>query len=483
MSIRLRLASWCAAIFSVLFIALAIFIYEVHARALYSDLDETLASVTMHYQGEIERQLASGAPLTGSLVSLIDTEGQPLVRSELTIYDATGRIVLGRSLSGAAPATSFGASSSHGPVSFLTIDTPNGRVRVHTMPLGDSSLTVGYVQTTVSLANLDRSISRLRLALFVATASGLVVAIVGSLATAARALRPVAEVTETARAITLARAFGRRLDPIATRDELGELTRTFNEMLDSLEEVHRAQRRFIDDAAHELRAPLTSIIGNLELLERAQGLSATEQRVVLNDVCAEARRMGRMVNHLLTLARANAGQHPPQEPVDLDRIVLDVVRQAKLLADGVDLGIGEFVPVVVQGDGDRLRELLYILLENALGYTPAGGKVRLDLRVVGGETHLTVADTGIGIAPDDLPYIFDRFFRADPARSRVAGGSGLGLAIAKWIAEVHEGRIEVESRVSEGSTFTVTLPLAVDHSNRIEREETAEGRKGWATRA
>jgi two-component system, OmpR family, sensor kinase len=458
MSIRLRLASWCAAIFCVLFIGLGLFVYAVHVRAQYRDLDDTIAAVTSHYQSELDQQLASGRPLSGELVAAISTEGQQLVDAELTIYDASGGLVFGRSVLGAMPLVPPNSSSPHSPAFYETIDTANGRFRVHTLPLTNGAQTVGYVQISASLARLDNSIARFRVLLMVAAIGGLIVAIIGSLATVARALRPIADVTETARAIALSGGFGRRLDPVAQRDELGELTRTFNEMLSSLDAAHQAQRRFVDDAAHELRAPLTSIVGNLDLVQRARDLPAAERDVILADVRAEAERVGRIVNELLTLARADAGQRPAHNPVDLDRILIDVVRQAKPLANGVELSIAAFAPVVVLGDADRLRQLLLILVENALRYTPIGGKVSLALRVEGDEARLAITDTGIGIDPDDLPRIFDRFFRSDPARSRIASGSGLGLAIAKWIAETHDGQIEVDSQPGGGSTFTVVLP-------------------------
>ena len=231
-------------------------------------------------------------------------------------------------------------------------------------------------------------------------------------------------------------------------------------MLSSLDVAYQAQRRFVDDAAHELRAPVTSITGNLDLLERARDLPAAEREVVLADVHAETERLGRLVNDLLALARADTGQRITRTNVELDRVVIEGVRGMDHLADDVDLGIAALEPAVVDGDPDRLKQVLIILVENALRYTPAGGRVRVSLRRRAGEVVLAVEDSGMGIAPADLPHIFDRFYRADPARSRVAGGSGLGLAIARWIAEAHDGRIEVESEPGSGSTFRIVLPLA-----------------------
>lgn len=460
MSIRVRLAAWCVAIFCVLLTAVAFVIYEIHSNVHYHDLDQTLAAVTAHFQSEIKSALASGSPLSPSLMASLDMTGPEVVEAELAIYDATGTLIMGEILRGATPTLGDLGGDEHTAESFATISTPAGRVRVHTMPLMTNGAIVGYIQSRVSLAALDASITRFRVLLLVAIAGGLLVAAVGSLLTATRALRPIADVTETARAIALSRGFGRRLEPIRQHDELGELTRTFNEMLGSLDAAYQAQRRFVDDAAHELRAPVTSITGNLDLLERAHDLPAIEREAVLADIHVEAARLGRLVNDLLALARADAGQQISRARVELDRLVVDGVREMQPLAGDVDLAIAALGPAVIDGDQDRLKQVVLILVENALRYTPAGGRVQVSLRVQANEAVLAVKDTGMGIASRDLPHIFDRFYRADPARSRVASGSGLGLAIAKWIVEAHNGRIEVESEPGQGAIFRVWLPLA-----------------------
>lgn len=458
MPIRLRLAAWCVAIFCVLLVSFSFVLYGIHSRAHYQDLDQTLAAVTTAYRSAIDAALASGATLSPALLASLDVSGPQLFGADLAIYDATGTLVAGQPLPDAAPTSGVMDGRDHGAATFQTIPTPAGRLRGHTMPLLANGATVGYIQSRVSLVALDGAIARFRMLLLAATTGGLLVAGAGSLVTATRALRPIADVTETARAIALSRGFGRRLEPIPRHDELGELVQTFNEMLGSLDAAYQAQRRFIDDAAHELRAPVTSITGNLDLLARARDLPASEQEAVLADVHAEAERLGRLVNDLLALARADAGQKIAFTYVHLDQVVVEGVRAMRPLAGDVALGIATLEPVVVDGDSDRLKQLLVILIENALRYTPAGGHVWVSLRRQAGETLLAVEDTGMGIAPVDLPRVFDRFYRADPARSRVAGGSGLGLAIAKWIVEAHNGRIEIESEPDHGTIFRVWLP-------------------------
>lgn len=457
MPIRVRLALWCAALACVLLSAVAAAVYAVHSGAHYRDVDRVLSAVAEHYRSEADRLLSSGRPLDGDLTP-IDQAGSSLVGVGLAVVDDEGNAVVGRPVEAAAFPVGPG-DAPHGPVGFATVPGPSGRIRVHTMPLGDGD--DGSVQVSASLADLDRSIERFRNLLIVAMVTGVVVSGLGSFATAERALRPVAELTETARAISLSRAFGRRIERADARDELGELARTFNEMLASLHAAHEGQRRFLDDAAHELRAPVTSLLGNLELVERARDLPEAERAEIITDVRIEAERLARLVNDLLVLARADAGQRPRLVAVELDRLVVAVVREARPIADGVALGVGALEPVVVGGNADRLQQLLLILVENALRYTPPGGRVSVTLGRQGSEAILSVRDTGIGIDPEDMPRIFDRFFRADPARARIAGGTGLGLAIAKWIAEVHNGRIEVESTPGVGSVFRVVLPVTV----------------------
>jgi two-component system, OmpR family, sensor kinase len=265
--------------------------------------------------------------------------------------------------------------------------------------------------------------------------------------------------TETARAIALSRGFDRGLNVMRPHDELGQMAETFNEMLASLEEAYSAQQRFTADASHELRAPLTAIRGNLDLLDRVKDMPEDERQETVQRVRREVERLSRLVNDLLILARADAGQELELRPVELDSLVLDAHRQVQGLADGVAVRLEHLEPVVVQGDQDSLRQLVLILLDNALRYTRPGGHVSLGLRSEAPWAVVEVKDTGMGIRPEDLPHIFERFWRADAARSRDGGGTGLGLAIAKWIVDRQGGEVLVTSTPGVGSCFAVRLPL------------------------
>jgi two-component system OmpR family sensor kinase len=219
--------------------------------------------------------------------------------------------------------------------------------------------------------------------------------------------------------------------------------------------LFHARQRFLADVSHELRTPLTTIRGNVDLIRR-MGEADDETMDVVQD---ELMRMTRLVDDLLLLARADTGGLPiQQQPVELDGIFLDVYRQVKSIEKDVRVELKEVDQVCVLGDQDRLKQLILNLVDNAMKYTPPGGKVSLSLAKANGIAEIAVADTGIGIPAEDLPRVFDRFYRVDKARSRNMGGSGLGLSIAYWIAQAHGGNITVSSAVGEGTEFRITLP-------------------------
>jgi len=221
------------------------------------------------------------------------------------------------------------------------------------------------------------------------------------------------------------------------------------------------QRAFVADASHELRTPLALIRANAELLKRHADQPPSENPASVDDIIGETDRLSHIVGQMLTLAQADAGQTPFQhEDVDLSEIAADTAREMRLLAGPKNISIEAQTagPIHVTGDTTRLRELATILIDNAIKYSDPGAAVRVSVRAADGKARLQVTDSGRGIPPEALPHLFDRFYRADKARSREMGGSGLGLAIAKWIAEAHGGSIRVESAPGTGATVTVELP-------------------------
>jgi signal transduction histidine kinase len=251
-------------------------------------------------------------------------------------------------------------------------------------------------------------------------------------------------------------------------DELQRLTTTVNELLARLEGLFSAQRRFVADVSHELRTPLAAMQGNLEVLDRGAARDPELLAESLADMRREVARLIRMANDLLLLAQSEAGVQLRDEPIELDTLLLEVHRELRPLAGAVQLRLGHEDQIIVQGDRDRIKQALLNLGINALQHTPSGGTVTLGLARQDAYAILTVTDTGNGIAANDLPYIFDRFYRADRSRSRHQGGAGLGLAIVKWVAEAHSGRVEVASTPGAGSQFSLLLPLNTEAANELQ---------------
>ncbi len=324
------------------------------------------------------------------------------------------------------------------------------------------------LQVGRTLGPTEAALGRLRFLLFLG--SGITLFFTGTLGwiMAGQALKPIGRMTEAASAIQEAQDLTRRIQYSGPGDEVGRLAETLNRMLERLhrayqvlEEAGAGMRRFVSDASHELRTPLTTIRGNVELLRKMGDTDPQTRAEALGDIAGEAERMSRLVSDLLALARADSGFRLEMGPVNLGTLLAEIIRQSSILAGEVaftEVGAGALEGVSVRGNADSLKQLFLILLDNAFLYTGDGGSVQVEGRLQGDRVEVVVRDTGTGIAENDLPRIFDRFYRADKARQ--SGGTGLGLAIARWIVEQHGGTIGVQSRVGEGSAFTIRLPIA-----------------------
>lgn len=331
------------------------------------------------------------------------------------------------------------------------------------------------VQIVRPLGAAQSALSQVNRYLVIGTGLSLIVAAVVGAFLARRELQPLAEISRTASSINRAKDLDLRLTLDDSDSEIGELSVTFNDMLDRIQKLFKGQERLIADVSHELRTPLTTIQGNMELLQRmATGAHQRPpnhetnpglMREIVDETEGEAARMGKMINDLLLLAQADSGVLRLQmEPVEMDTLLLDVYRQTRRMAEmrmgpqALEIRLGSEDQALVLGDPERLRQVLLNLTENAIKYTPAGGVITLGLENRDGWVLVAVADTGIGISPEQQPHIFDRFYRTDRARSREQGGSGLGLSIVSWLAQAHNGRITVESSLGQGSIFTLWLP-------------------------
>jgi len=331
--------------------------------------------------------------------------------------------------------------------------------RVLTTPVRSDGQTIALLQVAQSQDLSETALHQLALQMAVAVPLTLVLAALGGSFLASRALDPIDRITRTAQRIS-AEDLTQRLHLPPSPDEVGRLAGTFDQMLDRLEQAFSRQRQFTADASHELRTPLAVLAAQTDLaLDQAR--RPEDYRAALREIHQQAEQMAQLLSELLMLARVDSGPvEIDHEGLDLTALVADTVATLTPLAEagGVMLSAPSQFPAPISGDQARLTQLIVNLVDNALKYTPVGGKVEVRVNAVDGRALLQVTDSGVGIAPEHLPHLFERFYRADAARSRDEGGAGLGLSICQWIATAHEGTIAVHSTPGSGTTFTVSLP-------------------------
>jgi signal transduction histidine kinase len=318
---------------------------------------------------------------------------------------------------------------------------------------------IGTLQAAISLDVVDAAREVLIYIMAIATVIAVLLAAFGSWLALGRTLAPLDSITDTVEQINRADDLARRIPYDGPKgNEIGSMIEAFNQTLERLETLFTSQQRFLADVSHELRTPLTVIKGNVDLMRRMKSLDDES----LTSIDQEAGRLTRLVGGLLLLAQAESGSVSlNMKPVELDTLLLEVFHEMKVLAgEKIELHLTEIDQVQVNGDRDRLKQVLLNLVGNAIQYTPQGGDVYLSLGIVAEQARLIIRDTGPGIPPEDLPHIFERFYRAEKSRTRgKTTGFGLGLSIAHWIVEKHGGRIEVDSKDNQGTTFCIWLPL------------------------
>jgi signal transduction histidine kinase len=332
-------------------------------------------------------------------------------------------------------------------------------VRREVGPDGD----VSYIVAGQSLVPVNDQLARLRLTLLLGTLLSLAGASLLSWWIAGRGLRPLEHMATAAEEIGRTRDLSRRIAEPRSRDEVSSLARSFNGMLERLHDAYLsvegaldAQRRFVAAASHELRTPLTTIRTNAEILEIHPDADPAIRQEAVADIASESERMYRLVTSLLTLARADSGADLSMRDLDLSQLVANVVRQARRIHPDREITLDAPTELAVAGADDALRQLLWILLDNAAKHTPPTAAIAVTLAPAGEAVTLRVADGGPGIPPQDLDRVFDRFYRSDPSRS--GEGTGLGLSIARWIAGQHGGQITAANAEGGGAVFETTLP-------------------------
>jgi heavy metal sensor kinase len=452
LSIRWRLALWNTAALAVVLTAFAAMIYYALAREHLERIDRGLRKEFQELADDPKR-VRDPAALAEWIADLREDDNISCV-----VYGPDGKIIgktkeLSEEDVPPAPAAGEGSRLYDAAAPGGRRRTLEGRVRVDDRDYA--------VVLMVPLKEVDEEMGHFLTAILVVVPFALLAALACGYFLARRALAPMEQLRRRTEEITAAR-LDRRLPVANPHDELGRLAGTINAMIARLERSFAEIRRFTADASHELRTPLTAIRLEAEVA-LTKPLGPEERDQLLGNILEECERLGRLTDQLLALAREDVGAAAlPREPLDLAGLVRGVVETMRPLAEarGLKLHAAADGPLPVRGDEGRLRQVFYNLLDNAVKYTPEGGEVAVALGRRAGSAVAAVRDTGIGIAAEHLPHLFERFYRVDPSRGRGQGGAGLGLSIAQSVVAAHDGKIEVASEPGRGTTVTVTLHLA-----------------------
>jgi heavy metal sensor kinase len=456
--IRLRLTAWYFAVLAVVLSAFGVSAYLEMRHSIHRTVDEELQIRAEGVHQLIERTIQRGAPgdlpeglrehtelrQGGALLQVSDEQGDWLYRSKVM--------------------------SDYGLPKPATIRNPNRAIdfRGGAVPLRvwNEQVNVGghsyLIQSAYEMDDFYGALEDFALLLFISIPLLLIGAAAGGYWISTRALAPVDQITQTARTISAQNLSSRLVVP-NTGDELQRLSQTLNGMLGRLEAAFKKITQFTADASHELRTPVAVMRTRAELSLR-KARSPEEYREVIAEVLAELEKTSALIEQLMFLARADSGAETLHfSPTNVAEVLREACHQGSALAEAKQVAFAEHIngdSVWIRGDASSLRRLFLILIDNAVKYTAPSGRVEVSLHRNNGFAIAEVRDTGIGIAESDLPSVFERFYRADKARSRESGGVGLGLSIGRWITEVHAGTIEVQSAPGRGSVFQVRLPIA-----------------------
>ena len=454
-SVRLRLTAWYVLLLG---LTLVLFSFHLHLRlehSLAAQMDDALqvaASQALALVGEDQGHPAFAT--TDAAQTVIRRLIQAGFAGRLTAPDGTVWDGLG--------------DAQHVPAGpppvpgWTSVEVEGTDWRVYSQPLeAPDGRPIGWLQVARSLAPSEQASESLFVQIMLSLPLVVVLAAVVGYFLAGRALRPIDRITRTAQAMS-AQDLTQRIEYEGPDDEVGRLARTFDQMLDRLQAAFERERRFTADASHELRTPLTVIKGRIDVTV-SRPRTVQEYTHTLHDVARETNRLIRLTNDLLFLTRL--GQRSPSmqlQPVDLRDLLSAIVDQVRPLAEAKALELVEEVApgLRLTGDPDHLIRLFLNILDNAIKYTPAGGRVTMRAVEESTTVRVTVRDTGPGIPPQHLPHLFERFYRVEADRSRETGGTGLGLAVAAEIARGHGGTLEVQSAVGQGTTCLIRLPRA-----------------------
>lgn len=455
--VRWRIAVTTAGLTFLILVCFALVLGQVVGNRIRSDFREELRSAARSLAAETRIYTATTGQTVVDSPRIHDFAAAD--KALIRIYDAYGHSL---------DVTNGNANMGKPSKGIHTV----GSLSVATEPITSSSpltgarTVVGYVQYARTSETVDGTVARLWYFLGAGVLGGTLLALLAGLAVADRAMRPVKALTGLARQITSTRDPSKRIPVPETDDEVGELARTMDGMLQALDEAHsereqslERQREFVADASHELRTPLTSIHANLELLEAAH-VGSEDDRHAVDSALSSTKRMSGLVSDLLLLARADAGRQAATKDLDLAAIAAGALVEVQPLAGSRRIESHLDGPLPLDGNPDELHRLIRNLLENAVRHTPEKATIELTARRDGGQALLEVLDDGPGIPADMEDQIFDRFVRGEgPADTSGGGGSGLGLAIVRAVAESHGGSVSAGRCTYGGARFSVRLPI------------------------
>lgn len=467
-SLSFRLVAWYAGVLTAVFVLLGLLTFFFLRHYLEANLLDT--------QARRARQIA------GTLVAQARHDGEDAMRTEveklyspeindrfIRITRADGEVVY---VSGAPrnelfdPARVPAIAGKFLEGAARKVRVPGGALLIAAVPATGSDGTLYRVEVGTSAAPVEDTLAQVVIMLAVGLPVAVAVAVAGGFVLVRRALEPVAGMALKAEEITQ-HNLSERLPVVESGDELERLSVSLNRMISRLEEALRGSKQFVADASHELRTPLTVMRGELESLAQ-DGRLERDTREALGSVLEEVERLAEIVESLFALSRLDAGEADVWQRFDLAELAATTAEQMSLLATDKNIRVDcESTPgVTVRGDRARLKQVIVNLLDNAIKYTPNGGRVSLRVGRDGAHAVLDVTDNGVGIPAEALPHVFQRFYRVDGSRSRDQGGAGLGLSIVKSICAAHGAEVEVRSTPGVGSTFRVRQPLAAESAER-----------------
>lgn len=457
--LRWRLTFWHLSLTIIGLMGFVLVSYQILSNSLHVEVNNTLAERARHVADAVA--VIPNRPIEGLSQEATDEFRSPGVYVQ--IFNAEGALV--------ARSFNLGIQQIHAPASDLnrvlngesfydSAEISGSPVQLYFQPIQRDGQIAGAILVGESLVGLESTLSRLRLIYAVGVASVALFGLLGGWILARMGLRPLVQVTQTAQDIVKAEDLSHRVQYTGPADEVGALATTFNEMLNRLQSLFEGQRRFLAEAAHELRTPLASMLGNVDLLATF-GDEPARRRETISALKRTGRHVSRLLDDLLLLAQAEAGLHLASfEEVALDDLLIDVYESTMLTAGNVKLKLECCEPASVRGDPNRLRQVFMNLIDNAVKYSLPGGDVTISLFNKNSTVYVTVSDHGSGIPEELIPLIFEPFFRA-PTGKRIPG-AGLGLAIVRWIVREHGGDVNIQSESNKGTTVALTLPAITE---------------------